>query len=237
MTGWFGGLRGEPLTHPTSFRWAVWSALALVLLLASCVPDVAHADSIPHAALRYRADLTRNARLIWGLDAPVATFAGQIHQESGWRPEAESKYAAGLAQFTPDTAKWICGAYPALSRGQGPEARDQGPACDVFNPAWAIRALVTYDKHLWQRIAARDDCNRMAMTLSAYNGGFGWLTRDIRAASAAGADPLTWFGSVEQFNAGRALWAVRENRAYPKSILRRWSPLYAARGWGLSVCA
>lgn len=211
--------------------------LLLALILALLAPEPVHgADTIPHAALRYRADLTRNARLIWGLDAPVATFAGQIHQESGWRPDAESKYAAGLAQFTPDTAKWICGAYPALSRGQGPEAGGQGPACNVFNPAWAIRALVTYDKHLWQRINARDACNRMAMALSAYNGGLGWLNRDIKAASAAGADPLTWFDSVEQFNAGRALWALKENRGYPKPILRRWSPLYAARGWGLSVC-
>lgn len=32
---------------------------------------------------QYRRDLTRSARLVWGLDAPVATMAAQIHQESG----------------------------------------------------------------------------------------------------------------------------------------------------------
>lgn len=32
---------------------------------------------------QYRRDLTRSARLVWGLDAPVATVAAQIHQESG----------------------------------------------------------------------------------------------------------------------------------------------------------
>ncbi|UZR27445.1 transglycosylase SLT domain-containing protein [Methylococcus mesophilus] len=209
------------------FRTACVFNLLLVLALVGCIPEpVQAADAIPHAAARYRGDLTRNARLIWGLEAPVATLAGQIHQESAWRATAQSKYAAGLAQFTPDTAKWICGAYPSLG--------DMG--CDRMAPAWAIRALVTYDLHLFDRIDAANACERMAMALSAYNGGLGWLNRDKRLASAKGADELSWFGEVERFNAGRADWAFTENRGYPRAILRRWEPLYQAAGWGIGVC-
>ena len=35
----------------------------------------------PQAALQYRDDVIRNARLEWGLSAPVADFAAQLHQE------------------------------------------------------------------------------------------------------------------------------------------------------------
>ncbi|WP_217994843.1 hypothetical protein [Methylogaea oryzae] len=123
-------------------RWdiASWLLALLLLCLASCAPEpVAAADTIPRAAIRYRGDLVRQAHLVWGLEAPVADFAGQIHQESAWRPEAESKFAGGLAQFTPDTARWICGAYPAITLSPGPSTED-AKRCDVFNPTWAVRA-------------------------------------------------------------------------------------------------
>ncbi len=73
------------------------------------------AQEIPREAQQHRRDLTRNARMIWGLDAPVSTFAAQIHQESAWRPDARSPYAHGLAQFTPATADWIGDLDPALA--------------------------------------------------------------------------------------------------------------------------
>jgi len=50
----------------------------------------------------------------WGLEAPVALFAAQVHQESGWREDARSPVGAlGLAQFMPGTAAWIAQLYPA----------------------------------------------------------------------------------------------------------------------------
>ncbi|WP_163769991.1 transglycosylase SLT domain-containing protein, partial [Proteus mirabilis] len=77
-------------------------------------------------------DVIRNARLEWGLSAPVADFAAQLHQESGWRPDAISPAGAqGLAQFMPATADWISQLIPMLS------------SREPFNPAWAIRALVS----------------------------------------------------------------------------------------------
>ncbi len=189
--------------------WATW---------AHCAP------SIPLQAQKHRALLTREARAQWGLDAPVATFAAQIHQESVWRNDAVSHAGAqGLAQFMPATSRWL----PEVA----PETGEPLP----FSPSWSIRAMVTYDRWLWRRISAASDCDRMAMTLSAYNGGLGWLQRDKALAAAAGMDPQRW-GHVALHNAGRSTANFRENRGYPTRILGVLTNLYRAAGWGKGAC-
>lgn len=194
--------------------------LAVVLTL-TLLPLLVMAD-VPREAQRYQRDLTRNARLVWGLDAPVATFAAQIHQESGWRADAKSPAGAeGLAQFMPATGAWIAGAYK-LDISQ------------PYNPAWAMRALVTYDRHLWGRVKAASACERMAMTLSAYNGGLGWVYRDQQLAAKSGLDRTRWFDQVERVNAGRSAANWRENRGYPRNILLRWQPIYTSWGGGVA---
>lgn len=192
---------------------------AIAALLLALLPSLAGAQ-VPERAHQYQRELIRNARYVWGLDAPIAVFAAQIHQESGWRPEVSSKYADGLAQFTPATATWIGGVYS-----------DVGKA-DPFNPSWALRALVRYDKHLYDRNQAATECDRWAFTLSAYNGGNGWVNRDRRLAAAAGADPMRWWGHVERYS-GRAQWAIKENRGYPQRILLVLQPRYL--GWGPAI--
>ncbi|OLN31319.1 Phage lysin [Desulfovibrio sp. DV] len=180
---------------------------------------------IPRAALQYRAELTRNARSIWGLDAPVATMAAQIHQESGWRTDAKSPVGAqGMAQFMPATASWIADLVPELA------------ACEPYNPAWAIRALVTYDKWLWDRLDAASDCHRMAFALAAYNGGLGWVRRDAKMAAGQGLSPEAWWDHVETVNAGRSAANWRENRGYPRRILLALEPLYLQAGFGGGAC-
>ncbi|WP_411907165.1 lytic transglycosylase domain-containing protein, partial [Salmonella enterica] len=85
------------------------------------------------ASLKWRNEGIRTAREIWGLNAPVADLAGQLHQESGWEPDALSPAGAkGMAQFMPATEKWVSQLYPDLHE------------IKPFNPAWAIRALVQY---------------------------------------------------------------------------------------------
>ncbi|TAM05613.1 MAG: lytic transglycosylase domain-containing protein [Paraburkholderia sp.] len=201
--------------------------IAVVLALIGTTAFAQVPAQIPPKALAYRAELTRNARAVWGIDAPVASFAAQIHQESRWRADAVSSVGArGMSQFMPATADWIAGAYPA-------ELGDARP----FNPSWSIRALVRYDRHLWQRITAASACERMAMALSAYNGGLGWVYRDQRLALANGADRQRWFGHVERFNAGRRPAAFRENRGYPRVILRTFEPRYMKAGFGPGVCS
>lgn len=83
-------------------------SLILLCLLSGCHP--VFAVSIPVEARQYQRELTRNARAVWGLNAPVSTFAAQIHQESQWNARARSPVGAqGLAQFMPATASWIAG--------------------------------------------------------------------------------------------------------------------------------
>ena len=189
------------------------------LVMYVLIPLAVHADPMPRDAVRYQRDLTRNAQLVWGLNAPVATFAAQIHQESRWRADAKNSIgASGLAQFMPGTSAWIAGAFPALGNNQ------------PTNPAWAMRALVTYDQYLWDQLLAADDCSRMAMVLSAYNGGLRWTYRDQKKAGNKGLQPFIWFGQVETVNAGRSAAAFAENRAYPKMILNKWQPIYLS--WG-----
>ncbi len=99
--------RGDGAVKP---NWGLIGALSFCALFwllawttwAHCAP------SIPQRAQQHRALLTREARMAWGLDAPVATFAAQIHQESLWRDDARSHAGAqGLAQFMPTTSRWL----------------------------------------------------------------------------------------------------------------------------------
>jgi len=194
---------------------AALAALALLLLPAM------DAKAEPSGAKRYQRDLTRQARAVWGMDAPVATFAAQIHQESRWRADAVSVAGAqGIAQFMPQTASWISGAYK-LGEAQ------------PYNTGWALRALVRYDLHLWDRVQAASGCDRMAMTLSAYNGGLRWVARDQKLTAAKGGDPQVWFGHVELFNAGRSAANFAENRGYPRLILLKHQPVYTS--WGGAI--
>lgn len=206
-----------------------WSQLAACvlgawLLWSGGFFSQAHSALPPAAAQQYRNDVIRNARLVWGLNAPVADFAAQLHQESGWNPHAVSPVGAqGLAQFMPATALWISGLMPELKANQ------------PFNPAWSIRALTKYDRWIWQRVNAANDCQRMAMTLSGYNGGLGWVQRDQRLATERGLDGQRWFDHVATVNAGRTAANWRENRHYPQHILLELAPRYLT--WGGRSCA
>ncbi|HIE4801234.1 TPA: transglycosylase SLT domain-containing protein [Serratia marcescens] len=186
----------------------------------------ANAAELPVDAKQYQRELTRNARVVWGLDAPVATFAGQIHQESTWRATAKSPVGAlGLAQFMPATAGWIAGIYPKTLGDNQP-----------LNPSWAMRALVTYDRWHYDRITAATECDRWAYVLSAYNGGLGWVQRDRKLAATRGLDAGRYWNVVENVNAGRSAANFRENRGYPTRIIYAWQPLYERAGWGSGVC-
>lgn len=155
---------------------AIGAAILVIVLVAllffadmSLAAGSAHAGetAIPRAALQYRGQLIREARAVWGMEAPVAIFAAQIHTESNWRNDVTSFAGAqGLAQFMPSTAAWL----PSVA----PETGTPAP----FSPAWSLRACVTYDKWLYDRLrpmraASLAVCERMAFTLSGYNGGIG----------------------------------------------------------------
>ena len=194
-----------------------WIAFVMVLSWAGR----AHAESIPAAAQQYRSVLIRAARVEAGLSAPVAVFAAQLEQESGWNPQAVSPVGArGLGQFMPLTAK-----------DMGRSRPDLGPASPT-SPGWAIRALVAYDLTQLRRIRAASPCDAWALALMAYNGGLGWVRRDQAKAKALGLDPGLW-QSVASVNAGRSIAAKRENARYAPVILFKRQPKYLAWGPGI----
>ena len=207
--------------QPTVNFWAsaIEAAIIVWLLLAGGFFNPAHAQ-VPPAANAYRADLVRAAHAQWGLDAPVAALAAQVHQESGWNPRAVSGVgAAGMAQFMPATTSWWC-------TRQGTPGAD----CQPSNPKWALRALVGYDKYLFDRTPARyTDHDRMWVALRGYNGGLGhW---QAEAAQARGTTREAVDAACG--HARRALVHCKENLGYPERILVQLQPRYAA--WGLSV--
>lgn len=217
------------------FGWVLVGFL-LVAIVASCMergaaasvqPAAAPAPAsrvadpirIPPASARLRTAVIREAQRLYGLDAPVARFAAQIHQESRWNATAASRFAHGLAQFTPPTADWIAQAYPEL--------RPAAP----WDAHWSIRAMVRYMHHIGRTLPpGKSDCDTWAFALSGYNGGPGWVGRDRRLALAAHADPDRWFGHVEHYT-NRAGWAKSENRGYVRRILLTIEPEYIAAGW------
>ena len=213
----------KPLVHAAR---AMLLAIACLLSLTalSCTGSLAHtqpASTIPRAAHQHQLALKREAQRVWGLNAPVATFAAQIHQESRWNASARSPVGAlGLTQFMPATARWIGSTDAALA----------SPA--PLNPTWAIRALVQYDFWLTQRIKAQDDCQRMAYTLAAYNGGLGWVYK----RQARSATPGVCLGAACNINPGVTAASQAENAHYPAVILQRFEPLYEAARWGPGSC-
>lgn len=212
-------------------REAGWRSAAIILgvvllgiLAAGALllwPAGARAQSIPAEAYQYKRDLIRSGRNVWGMDAPTATMAGQIHQESRWRAVAASSVGAvGIAQFMPSSARWIQGVYPAELAG------------DVLSPEWGIRALVRYDRHLWDRTDALDGCERMAFSLASYNGGEGWTRKRQRLSP----NPRVCLFATCEINPGITPANQRENSGYPKRILITLEPLYVQAGFGPGAC-
>ena len=196
--------------------WLVW--LCVLLLMTR----TAHAQ-VPQAAGRYKAELLRAAHTQWGLDAPVAALAAQVHQESGWRPGAISRVGAlGLSQFMPATARWWCelNGISAL-------------ACTPTNPTWALRALVGYDKWLLDRSPKYlEDFDRLWLALRSYNGGLGHWQAEARSTGLNKPQRVAIDAACGQ--ARRARLHCAENLGYPRRILLELQPRYASWGLGWS---
>lgn len=213
-----------PRVHPSLTGGVSVPLFAILLILTVFLPGLSQSAEIPRAALQHKHILIREARFVCGMNAPVATFAGQIHQESQWRSDAVSPVGAqGLGQFMPQTSTWL------------PQVDPQSGSPMPFSPGWAIRALIVYDDWLLARVKGRTLCDRWFKTLCAYNGGLAWVYRDERLATQMGRDASTWSG-IEGVNAGRSATNFRENRQYPLRIIERWQGLYVTAGWGTGVC-
>lgn len=173
------------------------------------------------AALPYIDEIRASASFYFGVPAPVPVIAGQIMQESGFKPDARSPAGAlGMLQFMPATAKWAG------------EAGGFGIAAPL-DPKWAIKAGVWYDRFLYDRVRiAADGCNKWLFALSGYNGGEGW----VRKRQALSPDPGSWkvTGAI---NPGITASNQAENAAYPHRIVYVHQPNFQTLGQPVCLAA
>lgn len=211
-----------------SKRVSFWAGFAAGFALGMAATG-ALAQPIPQAAYAHQQLQRQQAEAVWGLNAPVATLAAQVHQESGWNCNAKSWVGAlGCAQFMPATAADMAKRYPA----------ELGPA-NPHNPRWAFRAQAQYMKSLYDGRGAHgaaDTCERMAFAAASYNGGEGWVIRDRALAKQLGRDSTLFFRGAQSVNAGRSAEAKKENAAYPARILLTLEPRYVKAGFGRGSC-
>ena len=139
----------------------------------------------------------------------IIQYEAQVWQESAWRQFAESKYARGPTQFSPDTqSDW----YPRTT-----------PSCEDVHwaePNCAFRAQILYMTVLRRPYKTSPDAWPLAQ--AGYNGGPGWIRRERRLCAAIpGCDPRRWWGHVEKYcHPKRAARFCEENRNYPIYIRR-----------------
>ena len=156
---------------------------------------------------------------MYGLDAPVPMFAGQIHQESGWRADVTAwDNGRGLAQFMDGTAAQVARSFPDLG------------APNPYNPLWAMRAMVRFDGWLYARVKGDNPCERWAAALKSYNAGLGHVQR----SQAASKSPGVWFGVTEYVPNRQSPQNFEYSRTYPRKIIFNHQKVYSS--WGSPVC-
>lgn len=120
-------------------------------------------------------------------------------------------------QFMPATAQWA-----ATANAWGPP--------QPFNPEWSIRAGVWYNRWLYDRVRVSEtDCDRWHFTLSAYNGGLGWVYKRQQASPNPRDAQVTL-----DINPGITAANQHENSSYSRRIIGRHQLLYS--DWGRVVC-
>jgi len=121
--------------------------------------------------MKFYRQVYKESRYFIGTDAPTHYFMGQIEQESQCK-EGITAFdgGMGLGQFMPDTADWIQAREAAL--------KEFGIDPQPYNPRWAIRALILYDRWLYKEVA----CEGWYYAFRAYNGGLGNMNKEIRLA-------------------------------------------------------
>ena len=199
---------------PTDRLFTLFVVGIAALLLYSCTQ---RAHGQVRSPEQYRSQITREAQMRFGIPAPSPVIAAQIQQESAWNPAAHSPVgASGLMQFMPSTAAWA-------------ETVNHWGAVDPLNPQWAIRAGVWYNRFNWDRIKADTDCDRWHFTLSAYNGGLGYVYRRQKASVMPGS-----WAATGRVNPGITPGNQHENETYSPRILLVHQPRFT--GWGRTVC-
>ena len=191
----------------------VWAATVLWVLALSGIYTLAFAADVPPKAKIYLPELVKAQRTYWP-DAPMPSFlGGQVEQESCitlkhsrcWDPRAELKTSRengiGLGQFTRAFNKDGSIRFDKITELASTHASLKGWSwANRYDAHFQLTAIVEMDKAIYsrQRNTANAD-ERLAFTLSAYNGGEGGVLQDRRLCSnTRGCDPSRWWGNVER---------------------------------------
>ena len=140
-------------------------------------------------------------------------FFQQVRQESAWNTHARNRFsgAEGLTQFMPAT--WE------------DEAHRVDPPCDDkprTDGECSIRVGISYMKRIFGWVGpAATEADRIALALSAFNGGIGNQRKEKRACrQESRCSTSSWWGNVAE-HCLRSAANCRENRDYPDIILGR----------------
>lgn len=190
---------------------------------------------IPVLAKLYVPVLVAALTALWPSMPDKPTLAAQVEQETCisltskgcWNPKTELKtsreYGFGLSMLT------ITAKFNNFVEAKGwDKSLANWQWADRYNPDMQLKALVAYDRNLFNRIkSSATEEDRLAFMFSAYNGGLGGVLKDRRlCASTAGCDSSKWLGNVEKYSF-RSRTAVKGygqsffdiNRGYVKNIM------------------
>jgi soluble lytic murein transglycosylase-like protein len=154
------------------FFAAFFTLLSLSLSHSVCrASDDQRISGNLNRCLKYWPQVIRESRYHVGMDAPVHDFMGQIEIESNCNAKAIGITGdIGLGQFNLGTARWLQKKEKAL--------REIATRAMPLNPAWSIRALILFDKYLYENVVCQD----WHYAFRAYNGGLALMNKEIARA-------------------------------------------------------
>lgn len=208
---------------------------------------------IPELAKIFLPLLVSIQAALWpGAPAPH-WMAGQVEQETCqsltsrmcWSPRAELKtsreYGFGLGQITiaynSDGSERFNN-FNEMKRASKDLSGWQW--ADRYDPERQLIALVVKNRGIFNRVtSAATDQDRVAFTLSAYNGGEGGVRKDrMLCKNTKGCDSSRWFGHTERTSSkakaafkGYRKSAFQINREYVRNVLGSRQQKYAP-WWG-----
>lgn len=224
------------LEHPIG-AGLVFLALALLTgMLFMAFSARATAAELPPGAVQYLLVLKAEQSSFWS-DVPLrSALAAQVEQETCaslksakcWNPRAELKTSRevgfGLSQLT------VTSKFDNFAEARKlDKSLQEWNFADRYDPRRQLRTLVLMDRSAYRSLTrfVPDPTERLAMTLSAYNGGLGGVLQDRRlCATVDGCDPKRWFGNVETHSLkakvkaagyGQSFFCV--NRSYPQNVM------------------
>gem|GEM_PF-579753 len=153
--------------------------------------------------------LKEEQQKIWP-ESDIYILMGQIKTESNWRETAKRKEPSGvtsygLFQVTNTTFNELKKKHPTLL--------DYEPV-QMLQARYGVRAGILYDLQMWKSSPCQGPERRhYYMMLRAYNGGLGWLKREIKRAGTCEEK------EIEQ-NCMRSPFSCKVNVEYPYKVFK-----------------